>query len=106
MRNPLWGINNTTSPSTIMFWPEVLVGELLDSCFRIGHVLEIVRRMGHPRGKADEVHRPQQEPCRSEQLDQRGLEEAFTPGAANGQALVERLPAHPHLGYECIRIII
>ena len=93
-----------------MFWPEVWVGQLLDGCFRIGHVLQWIcsapRRAKLRRGKPDKVHRPQQEPCRSEQLDQRGLKEALTPGAANGQALVERLPAHPHLGYECIRIII
>src|SRR5438552_3832710 len=119
MRNPLGRINNATSPGPIMFWPEVWVGEILDACFRIGGVLagrvsgrarynssrntnESIRA----RSTCQAPDRPQNEPFRSEQLDQRGLKEAFTPGAANGQLFVEWLPAHPHLGYECIRIII
>ena len=89
-----------------MFWREVFVGELLDGCFRVGHVLERTSLFRSRRGKSDEVHRPQQEPFRSIQLDHRGLKEAFTPGATNGELFVKRLPAHPHLRYRCIRIII
>src|SRR5207249_7125212 len=91
-----------------MFWREVFVGELLDGCFRVGHVLDCSRwsLCCSRRAKPDEVHRPQQEPFRSIQLDHRGLKEAFTPGAANGQLFVKRLPAHPHLRYRRIGIII
>src|SRR5437016_11707461 len=89
-----------------MFWREVFVGELLDGCFRVGHVLERTSLLRSRRGKSDEVHRPQQEPFRSIQLDHRGLKEAFTPGATNGELFVKRLPAHPHLRYRRIRIII
>ena len=52
------------------------------------------------------MHRTQKEPSRAKQLDQGRLEVAFTPSASNGQALIERLPAHPHLGHRCVGIII
>src|SRR5207249_1217532 len=64
------------------------------------------RTKNRGRGKPGKVRRRQRENGRSVQLAHRGFKEAFTPGAANGQALVKRLPAQPHLGHQCIRIII
>ncbi len=94
-----------------MFWREIPVRKLLDGCFRIGHaLLQIVRvplrTKYRYRGKCITPDRPKKEPCRSKQLDQRGLQESFTPGAANGQLFVKRLPAYPHLGYSCVCIVI
>src|SRR4029077_4169151 len=102
MRNPLRRINNASSPGPVMFWRQISVGGLHDGCFRIARVLG----SGRPRGKPDEARRRQREDCRSKELEHRRLKEAFAPGAANGQAVVKRLPAHPHFGYCRIRIII
>src|SRR5215471_19262994 len=62
--------------------------------------------MGYPRRKSNKVRRRECENCGSKQLLQGRLKEAFSPGAANGQLLVKRLPAKPDLGHRCIRIVI
>src|SRR5258708_23125657 len=87
------------------------VGEFLDGCFRIGHALLGIGRAPRSakyrrRSEPMEAHRPETKDCRSSQLGQRGLKEAFAPGAANGKLFVKRLPAQRHFGYHCICVII
>src|SRR5207245_7087960 len=41
--DPLWGINKAAGPSTVMLWCQMRVGGLLDSCFRIDHLLKGIR---------------------------------------------------------------
>src|SRR5205807_7861482 len=43
---------------------------------------------------------------RSIQLDQRGFAETFTPGAADGQLIVEWLPAKGYLGHHHVGAVI
>src|SRR5207237_2806885 len=113
-RNPLWRIHDASSPSPIMFRVKTLVGLLLDGCFRIGYALEgRVRRVARSTNKSigarstcSTPDRRQKESFRSIQLHHGRLKEAFTPGAANGQTVVKRLPAHPNLGHSRIGIVV
>src|SRR2546422_817828 len=94
-----------------MLGPKVPSRELEDGCFRIGYVLDRIcvgpgRAKNRRRSKTDKVRGSEKEPLGRVQLHHGRLKEAFAPGAANGQALVKRLPAHPYLGYRGIGIVI
>ena len=94
-----------------MFWIQLSIGDLLDSRLRIGYVLDRVavapaRTKDCHRRTTNEVRRLRKEPPGSVQLDHGRLEEAFTPGAANSQALIKGLPTNANLGNGRIRIII
>src|ERR1700730_7839861 len=49
---------------------------------------------------------PQRKNCRPIQLDHRRLKEAFAPGAADGELFINWLPAHSHLRYKCVGVIV
>src|SRR5689334_13237617 len=94
-----------------MFRVQIFVGKLLDGFFRIVCDLDWVARAPtsakHRHGSTGSTpDRRQKESFRSIQLRFGRLKEAFTPGAANSQALVKRLPPKPDLGHCRISIVV
>src|SRR5437879_1515673 len=101
MRNPLGRINYASSPGPVVLWVEELIGELLNECFRLRqgpgrNCCRPRKTQNRQQKKNRRVWRGQKEPSGPIQLNHGRLKEAFAPGAANGQALVKRLPADPN----------
>src|SRR5437870_1543263 len=87
------------------------VWQLEDECFWVLHLLHRIRvaparTKDCHRRTTDKIGGRQKAPWRAIQHDHGRLQEAFTPCAAKGQALVKGLPAYAHLRNCGIRIII
>src|SRR5206468_7597713 len=90
--NPLGCINHAAGPIAGTFRSEQWIGIYLESGVLV-HVA-VVRS------------RHESEARESKQGNKSWFAEAFAPRTANGQLLIERLPAHTHFGNECVGVII